>query len=171
MSRVVISLAATALLCAGCSRSGTRVIWSGARQVGQTPASVEFRLAEVTPQPGLIPTLCGSNATSTTYVHPEAILPDAAVERVDVLQWRGEGSRGSETAYIIEIAFSRDTGAKLAGITEQHNGSALALFVNGNAVVAPVIREPVTGGVFWVSGAFEKREAMALARSILGHPL
>lgn len=123
-------------------------------------ATIEFRLAESAPGPGLKPI---AKDGQTYYLQPKVIISAAdiasAEQGFDPL-W------GQPTVSLVLNAAGRD---RLAAFTKTHVGKTLAITVDGALLTAPVIREPIMGGTLQISGVQSLADAMDLARQ-LGHP-
>ncbi|MGK9233030.1 hypothetical protein KXS07_15365 [Inquilinus limosus] len=122
--------------------------------------TVEFRLAETKPGPGLTSI---ENDGRTLYLRPEIIVSTqdiaCAVQGVDA--WSGQ-----PTVTLVLNDAGRD---RLATTTTRQVGKILAVMIDGTLRMAPVIREPILGGGLQISGQFSLAEAMDLATK-LGRP-
>lgn len=56
--------------------------------------------------------------------------------------------------YIINIEFNKTGTEKFANLTKELIGKQLAIFINGELISAPMIREAITGGTAQISGGF-----------------
>lgn len=56
--------------------------------------------------------------------------------------------------YIINIEFNKTGTEKFANLTKELIGKQLAIFINGELMSAPTIREAITGGTAQISGGF-----------------
>lgn len=56
--------------------------------------------------------------------------------------------------YIINIEFNKTGTEKFANLTKELIGKQLAIFINGELISAPTIREAITGGTAQISGGF-----------------
>lgn len=123
-------------------------------------AAIEFRLAEETPAPGLIPV---ERDGRTLYLRPEVIISTGdiacAVQGVDALS-------AQPTVNLVLNDSGRD---RLAKVTTDQVGRILAVVVDGTLLTAPVIREPILGGGLQISGLLSLAEARDLATK-LGRP-
>lgn len=64
---------------------------------------------------------------------------------------------------VINVMFD-DLGAKKFGrLSAQHVGQAIAIIIDGETVSAPIVNEPVLGGMVQISGGFTEKEANELA--------
>lgn len=82
------------------------------------------------------------------------------------LQFAATGGTQAAGEPIVLLNFNED-GAKLfESITTEHTGEILAIMLDGEVISAPVIREPIVGGVATVSGGFTPIEARDLVRNL-----
>ena len=56
--------------------------------------------------------------------------------------------------YVINIEFNKTGTEKFANLTKELIGKQLAIFINGELISAPTIREAITGGTAQISGGF-----------------
>ncbi|HEV7121506.1 MAG TPA: protein translocase subunit SecD [Candidatus Paceibacterota bacterium] len=123
--------------------------------LGQTPV-LEFKL--------LSPTPITANGTTTNYI------PTGLTGRYlknAQLQF-SSGTSGTATANqpIVVLNFD-DTGAKLFDkLTKENVGGTLAIFLDGQPISEPVIREEISGGAATISGGFTPVQARDLVRNL-----
>lgn len=129
------------------------------RQIGQTPL-LEFKLAGQ------------AAATSTTSAALPGInfrdtgLTGALLERAE-LQFNQSGTQGGFVNEPIVLLHFNSEGARLfEEITTNNIGTPLAIFLDGEVLQMPVIREPISGGTAVVSGGFTPTEARALVKNL-----
>lgn len=120
----------------------------------------EARLAEDTPGLGLrevkIP-----DAGRTIYLHPEPVVTNA-----DIVQARAvEGDGGS--TFSIAIAFSADGAVKMRRATQDHLGRPLAILFDGEVVLAPTVRAPMSTSAV-ISGSYTRSDAERIAAGLVG---
>jgi preprotein translocase subunit SecD len=71
---------------------------------------------------------------------------------------------------ILNLKLSRDSGRLLADISQKNIGRKADIRIGGRAVVSPVFREPILGGVLQVSdNGFTAERTRALAEEITAH--
>ncbi|MEE9433552.1 MAG: protein translocase subunit SecD [Sphingorhabdus sp.] len=63
----------------------------------------------------------------------------------------------------VTIQFDAEGGQKFTRMTQQHTGKLFAIILDGQVISAPVIREPIYGGVSQISGSFTVESANQLA--------
>jgi preprotein translocase subunit SecD len=80
---------------------------------------------------------------------------------------------GAETVYdsrtqepIISIKMTAVSGAAFAELTRNNIGHKLEIRVDGKAMSAPVIREPILGGTAQIAGSFTLKEARDFAKRL-----
>ena len=129
--------------------------WSGA-----VAAAVRFevRLAEDTPGVGLreAPVL---NSNRKVYLHQEVILSNSDVTRAQVI----EGSTAS--TFGIGVTFTPEGATRMFRVTRSHIGRPLAILIDGEVAVAPIVRSPISASAV-LSGHYTKAEAERIAIGI-----
>lgn len=63
----------------------------------------------------------------------------------------------------VTIQFDGEGGQKFARMTQQNTGKLFAIILDGQVISAPVIQEPILGGVSQISGSFTVESANQLA--------
>ena len=63
----------------------------------------------------------------------------------------------------VTIQFDSEGGLKFTRMTQQNTGKLFAIILDGQVISAPVIREPILGGVSQISGSFTVESANELA--------
>ncbi len=82
------------------------------------------------------------------------------------LQFGQAGGNSRVNEPIVVVHFN-DEGAKLFGqLTSDNVGKQLAIFLDGQPISTPVIREAITGGTATISGSFTPVEARELVRNL-----
>jgi preprotein translocase subunit SecD len=72
------------------------------------------------------------------------------------------GGKAGSTSIALIIKLNRKGKEKLAEITSQNIGKRMAIFIDGNLVLAPRIHEPILGGELAISySSFEKAKSIA----------
>jgi hypothetical protein len=128
----------------------------------RVPVSLELRLAEGSPAPGLVPaTVYGQG--KTVYLHPEAQLSNTDIVRVEAVKTRiGKG-------LILQIWLTRAGASRIKEATGRHIGDSLAVLIDTVVMAVPVIQQaigsdpklPIDIGV-----PLEPKEAQQLAASV-----
>lgn len=126
--------------------------------IGKTP-SLEFKL---------VGTGTGTVVDGQLTVEPGYIdtgLTGRYLEKAD-LQFGATGGAGVANDPIVVLTFTEE-GAKLfEKITSENVGETLAIFLDGEAISTPVIREAIAGGTATVSGGFTPEEGRDLVRNL-----
>ncbi len=135
---------------------GVTDIKAAVEALGKTPV-LEFKLAQTVPSTG-----SGQAATTTEFV-PTGLtgryLKSSSVEFAS-------GVSAALTAPEVVLNFNGD-GAKLfEKITSENVGKTLAIFLDGQPISTPVIREAIPGGQAVITGNFTALEARDLARNL-----
>lgn len=119
--------------------------------IGQMP-KLEFRLVAST-----------STSTDITIANTEATgLDGSLVKRASV----GFTSTGINQT-VVDLAFNADGSKLFSKITKENVGQQLAIFLDGEMISSPVIREQISDGNAQISGGFKKpQEAQDLVRRL-----
>lgn len=117
--------------------------------IGATPV-LEFKLGNLE-----------AGTTSDAFIATG--LTGRYLKNAELVFSQGAGAAGEP---IVLLNFN-DEGAKLfEKITTEHTGELLAIFLDGEPISTPVIREPIPGGTATISGQFTPTEARDLVRSL-----
>ncbi len=82
------------------------------------------------------------------------------------LQFGASTGQGLANEPIVTLNFNEE-GAKLfEKLTTEHTGEVLAIFLDGEPISTPVIREPIAGGTATISGQFTPEEGRDLVRNL-----
>ena len=153
----VAVLAAAALIVTALVAVGSR---TGPRGSATVYAAVRFevRLAEDDAAAGLrevrVP---GSDRV--IYLHEEIVVTNADIERSAVVA----GSALSR--FDIGVQFNRTGAQKMREATAGHVGKPLAVLIDGEVVMAPVLRSPISASAV-ISGDFSQAEAERIVNGI-----
>lgn len=124
----------------------------------QAAVHFEIRLAEDTPAPGLREAkVSGSNRSVYLYDEPVVTNSDIAVTRVV----QGDGN----SHYGVSVEFNASGAEKMRAATGHHVGKPMAILIDAQVVVAPVLRTVISTSAV-VSGNFTKARAERIARGI-----
>jgi hypothetical protein len=118
----------------------------------------EVRLAEDRPATGLREAKV-SGSDRSIYVHDDVIVTnsDIAVARV------APGGRPSE--YYVVIEFNSSGAEKMRAATANHIGKPIAILLDGQVVMAPVLRTPI-GASARITGNFTRTQAERIVKGI-----
>lgn len=119
--------------------------------IGKTP-TLEFRLGTTT------------TATGTPAFVPTE-LTGRYLEKAD-LQFGSQGGASLANEPIVLLTFTDEGAALFEQMTRDNVGNTLAIYLDGEPISAPVIREAIPGGVATVSGGFTPEEARELVRNL-----
>ena len=104
----------------------------------RVPVSLELRLAESAPAPGLLPAVVYGQS-DTLYLHPKPGLSGSHIARVEAAKTMGE------KGLVLAVWFTKAGARQLAEMTGNHIGDTLAVLINSVVVSAPVIQETMGG--------------------------
>ena len=128
----------------------------------RVPVSLELRLAEGSPAPGLVPAAVYGQG-KTVYLHPEAQLSNSDIVRVEAVKTRiGQG-------LILQIWLTRPGAARLKEATGRHIGDSLAVLIDTVVLAVPVIQQAIGGDPkqpIDMGVPLEPKEAQQLAASV-----
>jgi hypothetical protein len=128
--------------------------------VGELQAAVRFevRLAEDGPGPGLREAKVAGGQRSI-YLHDEVIVnnDDIAVARVV--------PGGVPPQYAIDVEFKASGTDKMRAATGNHIGRPVAILLDGQVVMTPVVRVPI-GGSATITGGFTRTQAERIVNGI-----
>jgi hypothetical protein len=151
---VVISIALMIIVVA---LVGSRA-WSPFVSDLQGAVRFEVRLAEDKPAPGLREAkVSGSNGS--VYLHEEVVVDNGDIAEARVVPGR------SPSQYAIDIKFNAAGAEKMRAATGNHVGKLLAILLDGQVVMAPVLRSPISASAL-VTGNFTKAQAERIANGI-----
>jgi len=69
---------------------------------------------------------------------------------------------------VLMITLAEPAATRLYQLTQSMTGQPLPILLNGQELPAPIVREPITGGVLEISGLQDFQECERLAREISG---
>ena len=128
----------------------------------QVPISIELRLADGAPSPGLeAKTVYGQG--KKIYLHPKAELSNTDIARVEATQTRiGQG-------LILDVWYTSAGARRLSQLTSQHVGDSLAVLINSVVLAVPRIEQTLNPGTQTPSSIgvpLEPKEAGQLAQAV-----
>lgn len=87
-------------------------------------------------------------------------------EDVSDVSWKSyKGSEG-EFEYTVKLSFTDEGTKKLETATEQNLNNPVYIMVNDEVMIAPVVTQAITNGMFWITDLKSKEEAAYMADSI-----
>lgn len=137
-------------------------IAAGSRYWSPVVAAVRFevRLAEETPSSGLREVVI-SGADRRIYLRQETVVTNSDIAQAQVIQ--GDAA----STFSVTITFNADGAAKMFRASQSHIGRPLAILIDGEVVMAPVVRSPITTAAT-ISGNFTRAEAERIVAGIIG---
>ena len=70
---------------------------------------------------------------------------------------------------VIEVVLGEESARRVADVTAKNIGAQAEIRIDGEAVLKPVIREPLLHGTFMISGRFSRQQADAMAKRLAAH--
>ena len=119
----------------------------------------EARLAEDKPAPGLREAKV-SGSEESVYLHDEVIVTNSDIESARVIQ--GSGA----TQYGVGVEFNASGAEKMRAATGNHIGKLVAILLDGEVVMAPVLRSPI-GASAVITGNFTRTQAEKIVNGII----
>jgi hypothetical protein len=133
-------------------------VWSPGGATLQAAVRFEVRLAEESPATGLREARV-SGTDRVIYLHQEAIVTNSDVVQSRVVQ----GDNASR--FSVAVEFSAAGAERMRQATASHIGKLAAVVIDGEVVMAPVVRAPVsTLGL--ISGDYTRAEAERIVSGI-----
>jgi len=129
--------------------------------IGETPI-LEFKLVN--------PEAAAAVLTSTTTPDVASSLTDTGLTgrylKSSELQFGAAASGAAANQPIIVLNFNEEGAALFEKLTTENIGQPLAIVLDGEVISAPIIQEPITGGVATITGQFTPTEARDLVRNL-----
>lgn len=127
--------------------------------VGDLRAAVRFevRLAEDKPAPGLREVKV-SDSDRSVYLHDEVVVSNSDIAVARLVQ-------GSPAQYSVGVEFNASGAEKMRAATGGHIGKPLAILLDGQVVMAPVVRASL-GASAVITGNFTKSQAERIVEGI-----
>jgi hypothetical protein len=124
-------------------------------------AAVRFEIRVAEASPGLeLDAATVRTTAERIYVHRQAVLTNADIASA-------EAAQDASGAFGIVVRFTRDGATKLLQTTGRNVGRRLAILLDGQVVIAPVVRSPI-GESAVISGNFTKAEADRISAGLIG---
>ena len=125
--------------------------------------SVQFRLGETEPGPGL-KEMSVPGSDRKVYLHDRVELSNEDIASASVRM----NENGPVKGPIIEMTFTEVGGEMLRRVTRENIGKILAIVVDGKVLSAPVITSEIGGGKGVITGTFTMDEAKRIADGLCG---
>ena len=130
---------------------------SGDRGILQATVRFEVRLAETQPVPGLIVAHIGRTAR-VIYLHPEPVVTNDDIAQSWVMP---EGV----DQFSISVEFLQAGAERMRQATAAHIGKPVAILIDGQVVIAPVIRSAIANSAL-ITGDYSQADAERIAHGI-----
>jgi hypothetical protein len=153
----VALLATVALIVVGIVTVGFH-IWSPGGATLQAAIRFEVRLAEDHPTAGLAEARI-NGSDRVVYLHQEIVVTNDDIAQSSVVQ--GDGPSG----FGVRVQFNAAGSEKMRQATASHLGRPMAVLIDGNLVMAPVVMAPVSKSAV-ITGKFTKAEAERIVNGI-----
>ena len=124
----------------------------------QAAVSFEVRLAEDKPANGLREAKV-SGSERPVYVHDEVIVSNSDIAAARVVQ-------GRPTQYGVSVEFTASGAEKMRAATASHIGRPVAIFIDAQLVVAPVVRTPIAASAI-LTGNYTKAQAERIVKGLV----
>jgi len=147
---------AVALIAIAASFLGSRG-WSLFVSDLQAAVRFEVRLAEDQPAPGLREVKVAGSGRAV-YLHGEIVVTNSDIAAARLV----EGVPGQ---YSIGVEFNPSGAGKMRAATGSHIGKPVAILLDGQVVMAPVIRASL-GGSAMITGNFSRAQAERIVKGI-----
>ena len=131
--------------------------WSRAAVDVAAAVRFEARLAEQIPGPGLREV----SLPGSIYLHQETIVSNSDIARAEVVQGTGV------SRFNISVTFTAEGAAKMLKATQGHLGRPVAILLDGDVVMAPVVKSPISGSAM-ITGNYTRTEAERIVNGIVG---
>jgi preprotein translocase subunit SecD len=125
----------------------------------QAAVRFEVKLAESNPAPGLRE-VKRSGSEPPVYIHKEPVVTNSDIATAQLVPGAVPGR------YAVGIEFNASGEAKMRAATSGHIGRPLVILIDGEVVMAPVLRSPI-GASAVVTGNFTKAEAERIANGVV----
>ncbi|HET7101846.1 MAG TPA: hypothetical protein VFJ52_11905 [Terriglobia bacterium] len=135
------------------------VLWSTFNSNLEAAIRFEVRMAEATPATGLREAKVAGTGRYV-YLHNQVIVSNNDIAEVKVVQ------AGGPSQYGISIKLNSVGAGKMRRATEAHIGRPLAILLDGQVIMAPVVRSAV-GGSAMLTGHYTQAEAQKIADRII----
>jgi preprotein translocase subunit SecD len=125
----------------------------------QAAVRFEVKLAESKPGPGLRE-VKRAGSEPPVYIHQEAVVTNSDIASAQVVPGAIPGR------YAVQVEFNTSGAAKMRAATAGHIGRPVAILIDGEAVMAPVLRTPISASAV-VTGNFTKAEAGRIVNGVM----
>ncbi len=133
-------------------------IWSPLIRDVYAAVRFEVRLAEDQPAPGLREAKVAGTGRSI-YLHDEVVVTNGDIATASLIR---VGS-----AYNVRVEFKASGAEKMRVATARHIGEPVAILLDGEVIMAPVLRSPIDNSA-QITGNFTKADAERVVTGIIG---
>lgn len=140
---------------------GVTDVTQATKMIGETPL-LEFRLVK-SGQEGFIQT---SDGTPNLDAFEPPALTGKNLKRAAVEFSQGGATGGLGGQPTVRVDFDSEGAAQFENLTGNNIGRFMSIFLDGEIVSTPIIRERIAGGTAIISGSFTAEEAKALAKNL-----
>lgn len=152
-----IKVLATALVVIAAFLIGA-ITWSLFNRDLQGAIRFEVRLAEDKPAPGLREAKV-SGSDRSIYLHDEVVVTNGDIAVARVIPGRAPSEYG------VSVEFTASGAKKMRAATQNHIGKTMAILLDGQVVVAAVIRT-VIGEAAEITGKYSRTQAERIVKGI-----
>ena len=156
--RALVTAALVGLALVGIAVGGR--YWTRLSMDAVAAVRFEVRLAEENPADGLREAVV-SAAGRRIYLHQETVVTNS-----DITEARLTSGETASTFNVI-VTFNAEGAAKMLRATEGHIGRPMAILIDGDVVMAPVVRGAITTSAI-ISGNYPRAEAERIVAGIVG---
>jgi hypothetical protein len=153
-SRVIFLVAAAAAIVA--FFAGARM-WTSFSPSVQAAVRFEVRLAEDKPAPGLREAKVDGSGRSI-YLHQEVVVSNGDIAEARIVPI-------GASHYNVSVTLNKTGADKIHAATSGHIGRLVAILLDGQVVMAPVIRSPIEGSAV-ITGNLTKAQAERIVNGI-----
>jgi len=121
------------------------------------PVRFEVKLAEEKPAAGLVEAKV--SGTRSVYLHAEDVATNSDISRAYIIQV------DHSSQYSVGIEFNPSGTEKIGAATAKHIGKPVAILLDGQVVMAPVVRAQI-GESAVITGDFSRTEAEKIVKGI-----
>jgi preprotein translocase subunit SecD len=122
------------------------------------PVRFEVKLAEEKPAAGLLEAKVPGTDRSV-YLHAEVIVTNSDISRAYIIQVE------HSSQYNVGVEFNPSGTEKIGAATAKHIGQPVAILLDGQVVMAPIVRAQI-GESAVITGGFSKTEAEKIVKGI-----
>lgn len=139
---------------------GVTDVEEAVKKIGETP-TLEFKLLSKDGQDQVQSGQVKINATSTSGLFLDTGLTGRMLQKASI-----QFDQNFASKPIIGLKFNDEGAALFSKITKENTGSVLGIFLDGNLVEAPYIREEINGGEAVITGDFTADQARQVVRDL-----